>query len=138
VSEGAFRVALLVLGGLNLALGGLQAIAPGTFFEEIGTYGARNDHYIGDVAAFTLAAGAGLVIAAQRRSWRVPVLALIALWYALHALNHLGDIGEARSDARGVTDTVLLALGTVAFALLARMAARQDEEPVTPTEERPW
>lgn len=135
MGEGALRVALLALGALNLALGALMVVSPGTFFDEIGTYGARNDHYIGDNATFNLAAGAGLVIAATRASWRVPVLWVVALWYALHSLNHLADIGEARSDARGVLDTVLLALGAVAFALLARMAARQGEEPATPAEE---
>ena len=66
------------------------AIAPGTFYEEIGPYGAENGHYVGDVAAFYLAAGIALAVAVDRPAWRVPVLTLVAVWCGLHALNHLG------------------------------------------------
>jgi hypothetical protein len=124
MSEGILRAGLHVLGGITLATGIFIAVAPGTFFDEIGQYGVRNDHYLGDVAAFYLAAGAGFLIAARRPSWRVPMLVLGAVWYGLHAFNHLFDIGEAESDARGIADTVLLALGAAAFAYLARGAAR--------------
>jgi hypothetical protein len=119
-----------------------MAIAPGTFFEEIGNFGVRNDHYIGDLASVNLAIGAGLVIAAQRPSWRVPVLWVAALWYALHALNHLADIGEADTELRGVVTTVLLAAGAAALGWLAVQAGRGEpakaRAPAARTEERPW
>jgi len=124
VTEGTLRVAIAVVAAVNLATGLFAAIAPGSFYEEIGTYGAENGHYIGDVAAFYLAAGAGLVIAVSRPSWRVPMLAVVALWWALHALNHLGDVNEASSDGKGITDTILIAAGAAAIAYLGWVASR--------------
>ena len=118
------RAVLVVLGVLNAASGALALIAPGTFFDEIGRYGVENLHYVGDVGAFTAAAGAGLIVAAYRPAWRVPVLALATIEFALHAINHAFDTDEARSDARGIADTVLLALGAVGSAYLARAAER--------------
>jgi hypothetical protein len=124
VSEGTLRIAIAVVAAVNLVIGLFAAIAPGSFYEEIGTYGAENGHYVGDVAAFYLAAGAGLVIAALRPSWRVPMLAVVAFWWALHALNHLGDIGEASSDGKGLSDTILIAAGAAAIGYLAWVASR--------------
>lgn len=125
MSDGAQRAALIAFGLLNLGLGLLMAISPGTFFDQIGDYGVRNDHYIRDVSTFYLAGGLAQLLAAQRRSWRVPVCVLSAVWYGLHALNHLTDIDLAKSTARGVTATVLLALGALAFAAIARAASRE-------------
>jgi uncharacterized membrane protein len=124
MSEGALRAILLVAGILQLATGLLAMIAPGTFFEEIGRYGIENLHYVGDVGAFQVAAGVGLLVAAERSSWRVPILTVGAVWLAAHAINHAFDVDEARSDARGVFDTVALALGAVGSYYLARVADR--------------
>ena len=63
---------------------------------------------MGDVGAFVLAFGIAVLIAAQRPAWRVPVLALGAIWYGLHAINHAFDVGDARSDARGIFDTLYI------------------------------
>lgn len=124
MSESAQRAALIAFGLLNLVLGVIMLLAPGFFFDHIGEYGARNDHYIGDVGAFYVAGGAGLLIAAERPAWRVPVCVVAAIWYALHALNHLLDVGQASSRADGWRDTVLLALGAAALAHLANVARR--------------
>jgi hypothetical protein len=118
------RLTLGLAGGVNLALGLLALIAPGTFFDEIGSYGVKNTHYVGDVGAFTAAAGIGLLLAVNRPSWRAPLLWVGAIWFGLHALNHLFDIGEAKSDARGAFDTAALALIGVLTAFLARDAER--------------
>jgi hypothetical protein len=123
MSETALRNVLFVLAAIHLGLGALMAIDPGTFFEEVGRYGVRNDHYIGDGSAFYLAVGIGLVLAAGRPSWRVPVLAVAAIWYGLHALNHLVDIDEARTDSRGIFDTAALALGALGLAWLAQLSS---------------
>ena len=48
-----------------------------------------------DLATFYLALGAVALVAVRRASWRVPVLALALVQYALHSLNHLIDIGES-------------------------------------------
>jgi hypothetical protein len=124
MTESAMRLTLGLAGGVNLALGLLALIAPGTFFDEIGSYGVKNTHYVGDVGAFTAAAGIGLLLAINRPSWRAPLLWVGAVWFSLHALNHLFDIGEAKSDARGAFDTASLALIAALTAFLARNAER--------------
>jgi hypothetical protein len=124
MTERTLRAVILLLGVYHLATGLLALVAPGTFFDEIGRYGAENLHYVGDVGAFTAAYGVALLLAASRPSWWAPVLAVGAIWYALHALNHAFDVDEARSDARGLADTLLLALGAVALGYLAWVAER--------------
>jgi hypothetical protein len=128
MSERVLQVVLVVAGIYHVAQGALGLIDPGTFFDQIGRYGLENDHYIGDVGAFYLAAGIGLLIAAARPSWRVPILVVGAIWYGLHALNHAFDVDEARSDARGITDTVLLALAGAGSAYLARVSAKLEAD----------
>jgi hypothetical protein len=118
------RIVVIALGAFHLLLGGWQLIAPGSFFDEIGRYGIENTHYVGDVGAFTAAYGLALLLAAGRPSWWAPMLAVGALWYGLHAINHLFDIDEARSDARGAVDTILLAIGAGLLAWLAVTAER--------------
>jgi hypothetical protein len=118
------RAVLFVLGVLQIASGALALVAPGTFYDEIGRYGVENQHYVGDVGAFVLAFGIAVLVAALRPAWRVPVLALGAIWYGLHTINHAFDVGEARSDARGIVDTLYIGIGTLLFAYLAWAAAR--------------
>jgi hypothetical protein len=124
ISERAMRTVLVVLGILIGAQGALALIAPDTFFDEIGRYGVQNDHYLGDVGAFVLAIGIAFLLSARNPSWRVPVLVLAALWSGLHTINHAFDVGDARSDARGILDTVYIGLGGLFFAYLAWAASR--------------
>jgi hypothetical protein len=127
ISERTMRVILVVVGAYHLATGIVALVDAHTFFDQIGRYGVENDHYIGDVGAFYLGIGLALLVAVQRPGWRVPLLALSALWYGFHALNHAFDVGEARSDARGVFDTVALAIGALVSAYLAWAASRLSE-----------
>jgi hypothetical protein len=116
-------VVLLAL--IPLVSGVIALVAPDFFYEEIGRYGARNTHYVGDVGAFLTAFGAALLASAAVPAWRVPLLVLGGGYYALHALNHVFDMDEARSDLRGTADTVLIAIGAGLHLLLARMEARR-------------
>lgn len=118
-------IGLGLLAAYHLALGVFMAVAPGTFFTELGPFGAQNDHYIRDVATYNLAIGAIALVAILRRSWRVPVLALVLIQFALHAVNHLVDIGEAEPESVGVADFVGLALGTALIAALLVAATRR-------------
>ena len=123
--ERVLAIALIVIGAYHLVLGALMVLAPDTFFEEIGPFGLQNDHYIRDVATYNLAAGAVVLVAVGRRSWRVPVLAFLVLQFALHTVNHLVDIDEAEPSAVGVFDFVALAVTTALLGLLlARTRAR--------------
>ena len=109
--------ALLALFGVaQLALGSLLWLTPGFFFDEIGPYGVRNDHYMGDLATWYLALGAAALVAVRRVGWRVPVLAVAFLQYGLHSLNHLIDIGDADPDWLGPVNFASLVLTTVLLA----------------------
>lgn len=132
MSERTLRGALYALAVYHVVTGALALLAPATFFEQIGRYGDENLHYVGDAGAFTLAFGLVLGWAASRQSWWVPVLWLGAAWYGLHALNHAWDTGEARTEARGIVDTALLAAGGLGLAYLARVAERLKRAPGGP------
>jgi hypothetical protein len=107
------RILLIVFALTQLVLGLLLWLAPGFFYDEIGPFGARNDHYMADVATFYIALGAVSLVAVRRVSWRVPVLTLALVQYALHALNHLIDIGESDPGWIGPADFASLTLGAV-------------------------
>lgn len=123
------RTMRLLVGGLalfHLGEGLWMLFSPDSFFDAIGRYGLENTHYVGDLGAFVLAYGIALLIAVGRPGWRACLLAIGGLWYAFHALNHLLDVDEARSDARGWADTLLLALGAGLLGWLALVADRLD------------
>jgi hypothetical protein len=131
MTERALKAVLAVVAAYHVVTGGLALIAPDTFFEEIGNYGVENSHYVGDVGAFVLAFGVAIGIAVVRPAWRAPLLWLGAFWYGFHAINHAFDTGEARSEARGWTDTILIALGALGAAWLARVSERLSRESST-------
>jgi hypothetical protein len=124
ISERALKAVLFVIAAWHIVTGGMALIVPDTFFDQIGHYGIENSHYVGDVGAFMLAFGVAVAISIWRASWRAPILWLGAIWYGLHALNHAFDTGEAKSEARGWSDTLLLAFGGLAAAWLARVSER--------------
>jgi hypothetical protein len=118
------KLLLVLFGAGQVVLGLLLWITPGFFFEEIGPYGVRNDHYLGDLATWYLALGAATLVAARRVRWRVPVLALAFIQYALHSLNHLIDVSHAHPKWLGPANLVSLVLTTL---LLAWMLNAQRE-----------
>jgi hypothetical protein len=115
---------LLVFGVVQLVLGLALWLAPGTFFEEVGPYGVRNDHYMGDLATFYLALGAASLVAVVRARWRVPVLAVALVQYVLHSLNHLIDVGEADPGWLGPANLLALAATAVLLGWMLRVAMR--------------
>ena len=114
------RFLLIAFAVAQLVTGLLLWITPGFFYEEIGPFGARNDHYMGDVATWYLALGGALLVAVRRESWRVPVLVLALTQYVLHSINHLVDISEADPSWLGPADFVSLTLGDVLLAWMLR------------------
>ena len=133
----ALRPLLALLGVYHLLLGVAMVAAPRTFFDDVATYGAFNDHYIRDVATFYLALGAVMVMAVAKRSWQTPLLAFATLQYALHVLNHLWDVGDTDPGWLGPANAASLALiGAVLLWLLRGgengTKGRGDGEAVTP------
>ena len=122
--ERSLKPFLLVFAAAQLLIGVLQWAAPGFFYDHIGPFGARNDHYLGDVATFYLALAAAAFVAARRPSWRVPVLALALLQNALHTINHLIDIGNADPSWVGPFDFVSLLIVTGLLAWMLSIARR--------------
>lgn len=122
--ERALKPVLLVFAAAQLAIGVLQWATPAFFYDHIGPFGPRNDHYLGDVATFYLALGAAAFVAAGRPSWRVPVLAIAVLQGALHSINHLIDIGNADPAWLGPFDFVSLLATTVLLAWMLSIAYR--------------
>jgi hypothetical protein len=117
------RLLFIALGLSQLALGLSQAIAPGSFHDAVADFGPQNDHYLRDISTLYLALGVALIVAADRPPWRVPVLAFATLQYALHAVNHLIDIGEADPGWIGPFDFVSLLLFAALLAYLWRDTA---------------
>jgi hypothetical protein len=111
-------VLLLLFGASQLLLGLTMAFAPGFFFDDVGPYAPRNDHYIRDVATLYLALGGVAIVAWRRVSWRVPVLAFALAQYVLHSVNHLVDVNGADPKALGAANLASL---VVTAALLGGM-----------------
>jgi hypothetical protein len=120
----ALVAGIWALAGVQLVIGLSQAVAPGRFYDAIANFGARSDHTIRDVASYYLASAIALALAARRPSWRAPVLAVVGLQYALHALNHLLDVGKADPSWVGPFDFVSLAVGGLLIGWLYREASR--------------
>ncbi len=117
------RGALWALGLYQLALGAWMAVAPRSFFDTAGPFGVRNDHYIRDMATWELTLAAVALVAVRRPGWRVPVLGVAVVHYALHAVNHLVDVGEADPGWVGPFALGALVVATVALAALLRREA---------------
>lgn len=116
-------VGLVAFAVIQLGLALFMALSPHGFYTDVGPFGAFNGHYIRDVASFYGAIGVGLLVAVGRASWRVPVLALTSIQYALHSVNHLIDIDRAHPAWTGYFDFFTLAAATVLLAWLWRAAA---------------
>jgi hypothetical protein len=116
-------VLLGIFAAVQLFTGVLLWLTPGFFHDEIGPYGARNDHYMGDLATWYLALGAAAFAAVRRTGWRVPVLALAFIQYALHSVNHLIDVGEADPGWLGPANLVSLLLATLLLGWMLRAEA---------------
>lgn len=118
------RTAVTALGLYQLLLGAWMAVAPGSFHRVVAPFGPRNDHDLRDMATWELALAGVALTAARRPAWRVPVLAVAALHFALHALNHLLDVGDADPGWVGPADLAVLAAGAVLLVLALRRAGR--------------
>ncbi len=119
----AVTVGIAVFAVLQLGLALLMAAGPHVFYTAVGPFGAYNSHYIRDLSTFYAATGVGLLLAIRRASWRVPMLALMTIQYALHSVNHLIDIGNAHPAWNGYFDFFSLTAATVLLAWLWRRAA---------------
>jgi hypothetical protein len=116
------KALLAVFGAVQLVLGLLLWLTPGFFFDEIGPYGVRNDHYMGDLATWYIALGAATLVAVRDARWRVPVLAVALLQNTLHVVNHAIDVGNADPEWLGPANLASLALTSLLLAWMLKVA----------------
>lgn len=120
-------VAALIL----LATAVWMAVSPDGFHATVATFGEPNDHLFRDLATFTLPLVIGLWIAADRRSWRVPVFAIVLIQNGAHAINHLVDITAADPVAIGVVTFIALAGVEVFLVWMLRRTLRPAPAPTS-------
>jgi hypothetical protein len=121
------EVTLIVFGLYSVLIGLFMFVAPGTFFDTLGNFGARNDHYIFDNATFEFPLGLMMLAAVRWPSWRVPALAFATLHWGLHALSHIIDPHHAAGDPIGWLEAAGLVVTTawLAIALRASVVAEK-------------
>jgi hypothetical protein len=117
---GFVELTLIVFGLYALTIGLFMMFAPGAFFDSLGTFGVRNDHYIFDNATFEVPQGLLLLAAVRRVSWRVPALAFATLHWALHSASHVIDPHHGAGDLIGWLEAGGLVATTVILALAWR------------------
>ena len=88
----------------------------------MGGSGGANAHYVRDVSTVYLALGAAMLAAANRPTWRAPVLFVSALQYGIHTVNHLKDLEDADPPWVGPVDLATLAASGVLLTYLAWVA----------------
>jgi len=115
------------LAAYQLALGLWMALAPRSFYDAVGPFGTYNAHYVVDTSTWQLAFGVALAVAVRQTSWRVPLLAFAVVQFALHAINHVVDVGEADPGWIGVFDAVSLSVATVVLVVLLTVARGHEE-----------
>ena len=120
-------VTLIVFGLYGVGLGLFMMLAPGAFFDTLGTFGVRNDHYIFDNATFEVPQGVLLLAAVRRVSWRVPALAFATLHWALHSLSHIIDPHHGAGDLIGWLEAGGLVVTTVILGVALRAAMHAEK-----------
>jgi predicted anti-sigma-YlaC factor YlaD len=121
------EVTLVVFGLYSVLLGLFMLVVPGTFFDTVGNFGARNDHYIFDNASFELPLGLMMLAAARWPSWRVPALAFATLHWALHALSHIIDPHHAAGESIGWLEAAGLVVTTALLAIALRTSVIEEK-----------
>jgi hypothetical protein len=120
------EVVLAVFGTYSVVLGLFMLVEPGTFFDTLGAFGVRNDHYIFDNASFELPLGLLMLGALRRPRWRVPTLAFATVHWALHALSHLVDTHHAAGSWVGWLEAAGLVFTTVLLAIALRVSVSDE------------
>ena len=137
MNEMRLRTVLLVASAYHLILGAFMFFAPGPFYDSVAEFPPRNDHFIKDISTFYIALGIVLYISVRRSSWRVPILFFATVEYAIHAINHLIDVGDAVSDGKGWFNFFSISLLTLILAALTTFAWRVNPEPDAEPEPEP-
>jgi len=130
------QIVVAIAGAVNLIAGAMLLLAPAWFFEAIGNFPPFNRHYMGDVGAFLLPLGVGLMIAAADPHRHRGLIGVAAAGSLLHVGNHLYDdfvIGQ--SSAHFVSETLpLLVLAILLIVAYGRLKVAATETRSLPSQ----
>ncbi|HEX8206929.1 MAG TPA: hypothetical protein VF587_12790 [Solirubrobacteraceae bacterium] len=116
---------IAVVGASQILFGVVAFLFPGTFYDVVAGYPPYNEHFLMDVGSWQIALGALAVYGARRQDWRIGLLGLLALQYALHAIPHFIHFDDAEKSGQAWFATVALtATAVLLVALLVRERAR--------------
>ena len=94
---------LWLLAAANLANGLWMLADPSLWYTDLPAdvpdFGPYNEHFVRDVGAVFVTLGGGLAWAARRADVRLPVMALAAGFFVLHAAGHVYDTARGFVDA---------------------------------------
>lgn len=118
-ARAAFIKWVIILGGLvHLVIGVMLLLLPETIFETVGNFPPFNRHYTGDVGAFFLPVGIGLLVASREPVRHRLMVGVAALTSLLHVLNHAWDaVGHGDGLTHWVVDVGPLTLMAVLLGL---------------------
>jgi hypothetical protein len=99
-----FGIVLFALGLVLMANAVWMLLAPASWYQELPAgvpdTGPLNPHFVRDIGATYLTVGAGLLWAARQREFRLPLVAVAALFHVLHAATHVLDTMNGRLPSR--------------------------------------
>jgi hypothetical protein len=114
------QAVVAIAGAIHLLTGLAMLLAPQWFFSAIGTFPPYNRHYTGDLGAFQLALGVGLLIAARAPARQRLLLASVAAGNLVHTLNHAYDALISRAPlGYWLADSVPLLVMTLALIFVS-------------------
>ena len=97
------RAFFWLFGAINVANGLWMLLAPAGWYHglpaAVPDTGPLNVHFVRDIGAAFTTLGVALWMAAPEAPRRRGVLLAVTLFYALHALIHVGDLVSGRLDA---------------------------------------
>ena len=100
-------------------------IAPHSFFDHIGPFGAYNSHYLGDAAALQGGIAVPLIAAAWLPPLRAGALSIALAAVSFHAINHWIDVNAAHPGSNAdIADAILLTVLAVLMLAPLRTALR--------------
>lgn len=120
-----------ILGVVNVATGLALLLAPEWFFENVGHYPPFNRHYEGDLGAFILAVGVGLVWAVRDPRKYRALIGIGLLSTVVHVLNHVYDdliLGAPLSQIMSGVVPVSLQMLLLGLALYLASARRSEPD----------
>ena len=111
---------LYILGAYHFATGIVIYFMTNFFYEHFVSHtGPLNLHFLTDVGAAYITAGAALLLGAYIAKWRVPFAISALMFLGLHSLIHVTEIVSGQlSGQQALSDAATVILPTIFVALM--------------------